>query len=73
LLNRKEKGDLAELKVATVATIDWLAVWDRRVDRCFYVPARGLGSGKAQLHLRLRPTRNRQVEGIRFADDYSSI
>jgi hypothetical protein len=66
-------GRVRATKRYTAATIDWLAVWDRRVDRCFYVPARELGSGKAHLHLRLMPTRNRQVEGIRFADDYSSI
>jgi PD-(D/E)XK endonuclease len=57
----------------TAETIDWLAVWDRRLDRCFYVPATELRDGRAHLHLRLRPSRNGQFKRIRFAEDYSSI
>ena len=66
-------GRVRATKHYTAATIDWLAVWDRRIDRCFYVPAAELGEGRAHLHLRLTPTLNGQLRGIRHADDYTSI
>jgi PD-(D/E)XK endonuclease len=113
-LNRKAKGDLAELKVAAdlrargyrIAipygedwdfdlilcrddgnlervqvkyarsngdVIDWLAVWEASLDRCFYVPASELGSGMNLLALRLTPCRNNQVRGIRMAERYTTI
>ena len=77
-MNRKSKGDLAELAVATdliargrrglhrnplpshsltngkvratkhytAETVEWIAVYDHTVDRCFYVPASELGAGE---------------------------
>jgi hypothetical protein len=47
-LNRKAKGDLAELKVAA-------------------------GAGMSYLTLRLSPSRNDQVRGIRLAERYTAI
>jgi hypothetical protein len=52
---------------------DWLAVWDAALDRCFYVPAVELGAGMNHLSLRLSPSRNNQVRGIRQAERYTSI
>jgi PD-(D/E)XK endonuclease len=66
-------GQVRGTKHYTAALIDWLAVWDRHVDRCFYIPAQELGTGRAHLHLRLRPSRNGQVQRIRYAEDYASI
>jgi hypothetical protein len=66
-------GKVRATKYYTAATIDWLAVWDAAVDRCFYVPASELGVGMNLLSLRLRPTRNNQVRGIRLAEGYTSI
>jgi hypothetical protein len=66
-------GKVRATKYYTAATIDWLAVWDAAVDRCFYVPASELGVGMNMLSLRLSPTRNNQVRGIRLAERYTSI
>jgi PD-(D/E)XK endonuclease len=63
-------GRVRTTKHYTSALIDWLAIYDRTTDRCYYVPSEELGSGRSILHLRLRPTRNFQRRGIRFADEY---
>ena len=64
-------GKVRQTKKYTPATIDWLAVYDRVTDRCYYVPAAVLGEdGMRQMHLRLAPTRNSQRVGIRYAEDY---
>lgn len=63
-------GRVRHTKCYTAKTIDWLVVYDRTSDRCYYLPARELGAGKYQLHLRLTPARNGQRVGIRNAVDY---
>jgi hypothetical protein len=65
-------GKVKRTKYYTAEIIDWLAVYDRVTDRCFYVPAHELGSGMSLLHLRLTPPRNGQMAGIRYAETYSS-
>jgi hypothetical protein len=71
-LNRKGRGDLAELMVAAAVTIDLLAVYDRTSDCCFYIPAAELGAGRSTIHLRLSPALNNQILGTRRADDYDA-
>jgi PD-(D/E)XK nuclease superfamily protein len=66
-------GKVRATKYYTAATIDWLAVWDAALDRCYYIPATDLGSGMNLLTLRLSPTRNNQVQGIRPAEHYTGI
>ena len=66
-------GKVRATKYYTAATIDWLAVWEPSLDRCFYVPASELGAGMSTLALRLTPSRNGQVRGIRPAERYTSI
>jgi PD-(D/E)XK endonuclease len=66
-------GKVKFTKRYTAAMIDWLAVWDAGLDRCFYVPASELCTGMNHLSLRLSPTRNNQVRGIRLAERYTSI
>jgi PD-(D/E)XK nuclease superfamily protein len=66
-------GKVRFTKRYTAAMIDWLAVWDAALDRCFYVPAGELGAGMNLLTLRLSPSRNNQVRGIRPAERYTSI
>jgi hypothetical protein len=66
-------GKVRATKYYTAATIDWLAMWDACLDRCFYVPAAELGAGMTALTLRLSPSRNNQVRGIRPAERYTSI
>jgi hypothetical protein len=66
-------GRVRATKHYTAATIDWLAVWDATLDRCFYVPARALSDGKTELSLRIAPARNGQTRRIRLAEEYTSI
>ena len=65
-------GKVKQTKRYTAAMIDWLAVYDAGTERCFYIPADELGAGRNLLHLRLRPTRNHQRVGVRFAEDYAA-
>jgi hypothetical protein len=65
------KGKVRKTKRYTAATIDWLAVYDRTTDRCYYVPAAELADGRSELVLRLSPPRNNQRAGIRVAADYT--
>jgi hypothetical protein len=64
------KGKVRHTKYYTAETVDWIAVYDRTSDRCYYCPSRELGGGRSELTLRLTPTRNGQRIGIRDADDY---
>jgi hypothetical protein len=66
-------GKVRRTKRYTTETVDWIAVYDSTTDRCFYIPARELGSGKSMLHLRLGPTRNGQLARIRNAEDYRDL
>jgi hypothetical protein len=66
-------GKVRATKMYTAAMIDWLAVWDACLDRCFYVPAAELGSGMYMVTLRVAPCRNNQMRGVRLAGDYQTI
>jgi PD-(D/E)XK endonuclease len=66
-------GRVRQTKRYTAAMIDWLAVYDRTTDRCYYIPARELGDGRRELRLRIAPARNNQQAKIRFADDYLEL
>jgi hypothetical protein len=66
-------GKVRATRYYTASMIDWLAVWEPVLDRCFYVPASELGTGMNVLALRLTPTRNGQVRRIRMAEHYTSI
>lgn len=57
----------------TAETVDWMAVYDATTDRCFYVPAQALGTGRGELRLRLRPARNNQQARVRRAEDYCDL
>jgi hypothetical protein len=63
-------GKVRHTKHYTSATVDWIAVYDRSTDRCYYVPAEELGSGRSGFHLRLTNPRNNQRIGIRYASAY---
>ncbi len=66
-------GRIRQTKRYTRVSIDWLAVYDATTNRCYYVPAAELGSGRSILHLRLAATKNCQRAGIHWADDYRSL
>jgi hypothetical protein len=67
-------GKVKRVKRYTAAMIDWLAVYDRSTNRCYYVPAQKLGAtGRSAMYLRMTPTRNGQRLGINFAEDYLEL
>src|SRR5262245_36356055 len=63
-------GKVRQTKYYTAATVDWIAVYDKFSDRCYYVPASELGSGRSGFRLRLTEPLNYQRVGIRYASDY---
>jgi hypothetical protein len=66
-------GKVRQVKHYTPTTVDWMAVYDRTTDRCYYVPSSELGpTGRDQISLRLTPTRNSQRIGVRYAENYLS-
>jgi PD-(D/E)XK endonuclease len=65
-------GKVRRIKRYTAETIDWIAVYDRSSDRCYFVRATELGTGRSILTLRLTPARNGQQIGIRDAADYTN-
>lgn len=66
-------GRVRATKRYTEATIDWLAVYDRTTDRCYYIPARELGNGRREILLRVTRAKNNQRARIRLARDYLDL
>jgi hypothetical protein len=66
-------GKVRATKYYTSAMIEWLALWDATLDRCFYIPADELGDGMSTITLRLGPSMNGQVKRIRPAERYTAI
>ena len=64
-------GKVRKRKRYTARTIDWISVWDATTDACFYVPAVELGNGRRQISLRLSPSKNNQMLGVRDAEQYT--
>ena len=65
-------GRVRVTKRYTAKMVDWIAAYDCTTERCYYLPSRELGAGRALLTLRLQPARNGQRIGIRDADDYTA-
>jgi Holliday junction resolvase-like predicted endonuclease len=63
-------GKVKRRKGYTAKMVEWIAVYDRTTDRCYYVPSSLFAMGRTFLHLRLRATRNNQRAGLRWAMDY---
>ena len=66
-------GKVKHRKPYTQSTVDWIAVYDPRTDRCYYVSSDEFASGRYQLSLRIAATRNAQTKGVRFAEDYLDL
>ena len=66
-------GRARRTKRYTAATIDWLAVYDRTTDRCYYISTSELGDGRREIRLRVLPARNNQRAGVRLATDYEDL
>ncbi len=69
-LHSLTKGKVRQTKHYTASMVDWIAVYDRTSNRCYYCPSTELGAGRSELSLRLTPARNGQRLGIRNASDY---
>lgn len=53
--------------------IDWIAVYDKTTDKCYYFPSTLLGAaGKTYLNFRIQPPANGQIKGIHWAKDFES-
>jgi hypothetical protein len=52
--------------------VDWIAVYDATVERCFYVHSK-VWAGQTTLNLRLVPTANGQKKLIRLASEFESL
>lgn len=63
------------VKKYTKHDIDWLAIYDKTTDMCYYIPAEELENGKRGLRLRINTSSayKRNQYGIRFAKDYKAI
>ena len=53
--------------------VDWLAVYDKHTDRCYYIRGKVLGGGRAQLSLRLSTPKNNQTKGVLWAKDFEAF
>lgn len=58
------------VKKYTKRTIEWLAVYDKTSNKCYYIPANFLGEGKCNLNLRLTKAKNNQKKKIHLAKDF---
>lgn len=52
--------------------VDWIAVYDATTEYCLYLPS-AEWDGQAFVSLRLSPTANGQVKGIRYAKDFTTL
>ena len=66
-------GKVKQTKRYTSETIEWLAVYDRTTDRCYYLPSSMLGAGRDIIHLRLTPALNNQRRLIHFAEEFLTL
>ena len=66
-------GKVRSITPYTADSIDWLALYEATSDRCCYIPAAELGTGRMRLTMRFAPTANNQARKIRFADRYLDL
>jgi hypothetical protein len=57
-------------KKYTEQEVDWIVVYDITTDKCAFVPASLLGTGRYALALRITPSSNNQNKFIRWFSDY---
>ncbi len=56
----------------TAGEVDWVVIYEATTSQCFYLPS-SLWDGYTQLTLRMAPTANAQVKGIRWAEQFTRI
>lgn len=50
--------------------VDWMAVYDKTTECCYYISSEMLGEGRAIIHLRLEPSKNKQTKRVKWAKDF---
>lgn len=65
-------GKVRATKVYTSETVDWIAVYEKTGDRCYYVPS-SVFDGNLYITLRLEAPKNGQVTGVRFASEFEDL
>ena len=63
-------GKVVNTKCYTADEVDWIAVYDATTDRCYYVPASYLGTGRRTMSLRLVPARSGRKLGVNWAENF---
>lgn len=53
--------------------IDWIAVYDKTTDACYYLKSDMFSEGKSLIHLRLVPSKNNQIKAVHWAKDFLSF
>ena len=56
----------------TANEVDWLAIYEATTAQCFYLPS-SVWDGHEELTLRLKPTLNGQIKGIRWAHEFTKL
>ncbi|MFB3043993.1 MAG: hypothetical protein ACE1Y9_00770 [Acidimicrobiia bacterium] len=52
--------------------MDWMVIYEATTSQCFYLPS-SLWDDHTHLTLRMTPTANAQVKGIRWAEQFTRI
>jgi hypothetical protein len=66
-------GRVRVTKRYTAATIDWMAVYDKTSNHCYYIPAEELGEGRTHVYLRAAAPLNGQRRRVRLASNYTHL
>lgn len=53
--------------------LDYIAVYDKITDRCYYISCSYLGGGRGSLSLRIQETKNGQKKRILRAEDFTKF
>lgn len=56
----------------TADEVDWIAIYEATTNQCFYLPS-SVWDGHQELTLRMKPTRNGQQKGTRWASDFTEL
>jgi hypothetical protein len=64
-------GRITKTKIYTSDDIDWLVVYDKTTDKCYYIPSSTL-TGAEQFTLRLSEPKKKYTR-IRYAKDFMTI
>lgn len=58
------------IKKYTEKMIDWLAVYDKTSNECYYISSSFMGEGRSGMNIRLMKPKNNQKSLIHLAEDF---